>query len=81
VITSEIEYEKALEELDYLGRWLANLERKQGADRRPLTTAGIRKMIARIQEEVADYEAMSVSTPPTTGRSSRPDDPGIGGPE
>ena len=76
MISSETEYHKAREELEHLTRWLSRLEDKKVTARKGLTTASIRKMISRIQEELAEYEARGVSTPPVSGDKSKPDDAG-----
>lgn len=70
MISSRTEYEKAREELDHLNRWLASLEAKQGADRRPLSIASVRKMICRVQEELAEYEATLTAASPASETSS-----------
>ena len=55
MISSETEYQKAREELDHMARWLSRLEDENAAERKGLTTASVRKMIARLQEELAQY--------------------------
>lgn len=50
------EYDKACEELRYLEEWLARLLRDYPAPDKGLTKAGVRKMIARLHEELAVYE-------------------------
>ncbi len=64
MISSEIEYGKAREELDYLTDWLARLEGEEAADRKSLTSDSVRGMISRVQEEIGAYEAAGESTPP-----------------
>lgn len=76
MISSEREYQKAREELDYLTRWLARVESAEGTARKPLTTASIRRMICRVQAELAEYETMSVSAPPGPEKRVSPDDSG-----
>ena len=76
MISSETEYRKAREELDYLSDWLARLESEEAADRKSLTSASVRRMISRVQEEIAGYEATSESPPPGPENSARPDDAG-----
>ena len=76
MISSETEYQKAREELDHLNRWLASLEDKQDGAHKPLTTASIRKMICRVQEELAEYEAKIASASPASGKSAESDDAG-----
>ncbi|MFN0019588.1 MAG: hypothetical protein ACKVP0_15115 [Pirellulaceae bacterium] len=50
------QYEKAKEELGYLENWLAELQVESPLPKKGLTRAGIRKMIARIHEELAIFE-------------------------
>ena len=64
MISSETEYQKAREELDHMARWLSRLEDENAAERKGLTTASVRKMIARLQEELAQYEASDALAPP-----------------
>jgi hypothetical protein len=49
-------YQKAQEELSHLENWLARLQREYPVPAKGLTKAGIRKMIARLHEELAVYE-------------------------
>ena len=56
MISNTIEYEKAQEELRELESWLARLQQDHPPPRQGLTKAGIRKMIARLHEELAVYE-------------------------
>ena len=77
MISSETEYRKARQELDYLTDWRARLESEEAADRKSLTSASVRRMISRVQEEIAEYEAASASAPPSPENSARPDDAGI----
>ena len=76
MISSEAEYQKAREELDYLSDWLARLENQESADRKSLTSASVRRMISRVQEEIAEYEAAGASAPPGPQRRSQPGDAG-----
>jgi hypothetical protein len=73
LISSETEYRKAREELDHLNEWLSRVERQHAAEPKGLTTASIRKMIARVQEELAEYEAASAVVPPASGQSGAKD--------
>jgi hypothetical protein len=50
------EYRKAQEELGQLESWLQRLQRDHPAPAKGLTKAGIRKMIARLHEELGQYE-------------------------
>jgi hypothetical protein len=56
MIADASEYEKALGELEYLDEWLKNLGRERPGSENGLTKAGIRKMMARLHEELAVYE-------------------------
>jgi len=56
MITSIIEYEKAQEELQLLEDRLDRLQQSNPLGTNGFTKAGIRKMIARIQEELAVFE-------------------------
>lgn len=74
MISSKTEYRKAREELDYLADWLARLDSEEVADSKSLTSASVREMISRVQEEIAEYDAASSSTAPSPQNSTRPDD-------
>ena len=56
MISNAQEYDKAQEELCHLEDWLARLRRDHPVPEKGLTKAGIRKMIARLHEELAVYE-------------------------
>jgi hypothetical protein len=56
MITNVDEYRKAQEELHYLEDWLSRLLHEHPAPAKGLTKAGVRKMIARLHEELAVYE-------------------------
>lgn len=56
MISSSQEYEKAQEELQYLDERLARLQREHPAPEKGLIKAGVRKMIAKLHEELAVYE-------------------------
>jgi hypothetical protein len=56
VITTEIEYEKAQSELRDLQARLERLQREHPIGEKGFTKAGIRKLIARINEELALFE-------------------------
>jgi hypothetical protein len=56
MITNAVEYEKAEEELRDLERRLETLQQSNPIGSKGFTKAGIRKMIARIHEELAVYE-------------------------
>ncbi len=56
MITGPDEYTKARDELSYLEEWLSRLLQDHPAPEKGLTKAGVRKMIARLHEELAIYE-------------------------
>jgi hypothetical protein len=56
MIVSGVEYQKAQEELRSLEARLARLQEEHPAGSKGFTKAGIRKMIARLHEEIAVYE-------------------------
>ena len=56
MISNSIEYEKAQEEIRALEERLQRLQRANAIGHKGFTKAGIRKMIARLHEELAIYE-------------------------
>ena len=50
------EYEKACEELRHLEAWLSRLQQEHPGSEKGLTKAGIRKMIARLHEDLGLFE-------------------------
>lgn len=56
MITTAIEYEKAQAELQDLQDRLAKLQRDHPIGEKGFTKAGIRKLIARLNEELALFE-------------------------
>lgn len=56
MVSSTEEYDKAQEELRHLEDWLARLQRDNPVPTKGLTKAGIRKMISRLHEELAEFE-------------------------
>jgi len=75
VITNAAEYEKAEQELRDLEKRLEELQRSHPIGLKGFTKAGIRKMIARIHEELAIYEGSEEAREPesrfpSTGRVS-----------
>ena len=56
MITKAVEYQKACEELDKLQAWLDELRRAHPGREKGLTKAGVRKMIARLQEDIGQFE-------------------------
>lgn len=57
MIESFDQYQKAQAEVRHLERWLQSLQPKYPVPAKGLTQAGIRKMIARLHEELAVYES------------------------
>jgi hypothetical protein len=51
------EYEEACQELRFLEAWLGRLQKEHPGSDKGLTKAGIRKMIARLHEELGAFEA------------------------
>jgi len=67
VITTEIEYEKAQSELRDLQDRLARIQREHPIGENGFTKAGIRKLIARLNEELAVFEGSEEArTSPST---------------
>ena len=56
MIASSVEYEKVQEELRILEERLERLQQEHPIGSKGFTKAGIRKMIARLHEELAVYE-------------------------
>lgn len=56
MITNSTEYQKAQEEICHLEERLARLQQTNPVGSKGFTKAGIRKMIARLHEELAVYE-------------------------
>ena len=56
MISSAQEYESAKDELTHLEQWLSRLHQEHPAPSHGLSKAGVRKMIARLHEELAVYE-------------------------
>lgn len=56
MIATETEYDKALIELRSLEERLSRLQRSNPVGSKGFTKAGIRKMIARLHEELAVFE-------------------------
>jgi len=57
VITNAAEYEKAHSDLRILEQRIADLERDYPVGEKGFTMAGVRKMIAKINEELAVFES------------------------
>jgi hypothetical protein len=56
MITNAAEYDKACEELERLEAWLERLRKEHPGQEKGLTKAGVRKMIARLHEDLGVYE-------------------------
>jgi hypothetical protein len=56
MIDTADQYQKAQQELRDLEHWLERLQKDHPVPTKGLTKAGIRKMIARLHEELAVYE-------------------------
>jgi hypothetical protein len=56
MITNALEYQKALEELRVLEERLQRLQASHPNGSKGLTKAGVRKLIARLHEELAVFE-------------------------
>jgi hypothetical protein len=56
VISTPQEYEAAKSELSHLEEWLSRMQLEHPAPSPGLSKAGIRKIIARLHEELASYE-------------------------
>jgi hypothetical protein len=57
VISNAVEYEKAHSDLRILEQRIADLEREHPIGEKGVTKAGVRKMIAKINEELASFES------------------------
>ena len=64
VITNATEYAKAEEELRDLEKRLQSLQQSHPIGSKGFTKAGIRKMIARLHEELAVYEGSEEARQP-----------------
>lgn len=65
MIASVLEYQKALEELRQLETRLQRLQQEFPVPAKGFTKAGVRKMIARLHEELAIYEGRQEIGQPT----------------
>jgi hypothetical protein len=70
VISSVVEYEKAEQELRDLERRLEGIQSSHPIGSKGFTKAGIRKMIARIHEELALYEGSEEARQPESSHPS-----------
>jgi len=57
VISNAVEYEKAHSDLRILEQRIADLEREHPIGEKGFTKAGVRKMIAKINEDLASFES------------------------
>ena len=65
MISNLTEYEKAQQELHSLEERLARLQQTHPIGSKGFTKAGIRKMIARLHEELAIFEGSEEARQPT----------------
>lgn len=70
MISNLVEYEKAEQELRDLERRLGGLQSSHPIGSKGFTKAGIRKMIARIHEDLAFYEGSEEAREPESGSPS-----------
>ena len=68
MIANPAEYQTAQDELRDLEARLARLQQSQPAGSKGFTKAGIRKMIARLHEELAIYEGSEEARQPADGQ-------------
>ena len=66
MISTVYEYQRSQEQLDHLEKWLARLREDPNPGKDGLVKAGIRKLISRLHEEMADYEGALDSQPTVT---------------
>ena len=66
MISNTTEYEKAQEEMRILEERLERLQQTNPIGSKGFTKAGIRKMIARLHEELAVYEASEEARQPVS---------------
>ncbi len=64
MISNKIEYEKAQEEIHILEERLERLKKTHPIGSKGFTKAGIRKMIARLHEELAVFEGSEEAKQP-----------------
>lgn len=66
MISNPTEYEKAQEEIRVLEKRLERLQQTHPLGSKGFTKAGIRKMIARLHEELAVYEGSEEARQPVS---------------
>lgn len=64
MIANTVEYQKAQDELRELEQRLARLQQSHPAGDKGFTKAGVRKMIARLHEELGAYEGSEAARQP-----------------
>jgi hypothetical protein len=67
MIANANEYQKAQEEMRLLEERLARLQEGHPIGSKGFTKAGIRKLIARLHEEMAEYEGSEAARQPEAG--------------
>jgi hypothetical protein len=72
MIANAAEYQKAREELRSLEDRLAGLQQTGSIGSKGFTNAGVRKMIARLHEELAVFEASEESRQPEAKKAAEP---------
>lgn len=65
MIANQVEYQKAQEEIQSLEQRLKKLQENSAVGTKGFTKAGIRKMIARLHEELALFEGSKAARKPT----------------
>jgi hypothetical protein len=68
MITTPVEYEKAQQELRDLQSRLEQIQRDHPLGEKGFTKAGIRKLIARLNEELAVFEGGEQARPSVSNR-------------
>ncbi|HUO10062.1 MAG TPA: hypothetical protein VM008_17280 [Phycisphaerae bacterium] len=66
MITNQTEYQKAQEEMRVLEERLRGLQQSHVIGEKGFTKAGVRKMIARLHEELAVYEGSEEARHPAS---------------
>jgi hypothetical protein len=66
MIETADQYKKAQDELRHLENWLNRLQQDFPIPAKGFTKAGVRKMIARLHEELAVYEGSQEAVQPET---------------
>jgi hypothetical protein len=67
MIANATEYEKAQDELRDLQSRLESLQREHPIGEKGFTKAGVRKLIARLNEELAVFESSAEARSPSPG--------------